>query len=658
MRCWALMRRSVLSQALFSAAVASVVSLGVWAQGAELGAQAVRTPGKPASMTASDVASFLDGILPLELERSDIAGVAVAVVKDGKLLFAGGYGYADVARKIPVIPEKTLFRPGSISKLFTWTAVMQLVEQGKLDLDRDIGDYLDFTIPSAFGKPITLRNIMTHTSGFEETLEELFIADARDMKPLGEYLKAHLPRRIFPPGTTPAYSNYAAALAGYIVERVSGEPYPDYIDAHIFKPLGMKLSTFRQPLPEALAPLMAGGYFLSSQPPKPFEIVQAVPAGGLSTTASDIARFMIAHLEDGRYGDARILRPETARLMHARAFVNLPPMNAMALGFYEESRNGHRIIGHGGDTLAFHSELALISDIGVGFFISLNSAGKGGVDLRAAVLQKLLDRYFPYSPPAIQPPPSTASDARSVSGWYITSRRADSTIMKLVGLVGELKVYPNPDGTISANLSRDLSGRPKRFQEIAPMLFRQVDGQDMVGFKKDESGRRVFVLDYPFMIFQQASWSQASGFAMSLLIASVLVLILTLLIWPAAALIRRHYGRPLQLGSREKWLRLAVRLVPALEVAFLAAWGATFMRAFTDIHLQSARLEPWLRFLQIIGWLGVVGTIAPLYNAVRSWMGKGRWIVARIGDTLIAIACLGYLWFVFSWNLLAFNLKY
>ncbi|HZI46615.1 MAG TPA: serine hydrolase domain-containing protein, partial [Pyrinomonadaceae bacterium] len=265
-------------------------------------------------MTASDVEAFLDGIVPLQLSRNDIAGATIAVVKDGKLLFAKGYGFADVKNKKPVSPQETLFRPGSISKLFTWTAIMQLYEQGKLDLDRDINDYLDFKIPEAFGKPITLKNVMTHTPGFEEQIKDLF--DTKPVTPnLGPYLKAHIPARIYPPGTVPAYSNYATAVAGYIVERVSGRPFEQYVAENILRPLKMTHSTFSQPLPQELAPLMSSGYRLGSDDSAgPFEIVNPFPAGSLSSTATDMAQFMMAHLQDGQLADARILKPETARL--------------------------------------------------------------------------------------------------------------------------------------------------------------------------------------------------------------------------------------------------------------------------------------------------------------------------------------------------------
>jgi len=343
-------------------------------------------------LTATDLEAFLDGLMPSQLEREDIAGAVVAVVKDGKVLFAKGYGFSDVEKHKAISPEETLFRPGSISKLFTWTSVMQLVEQGKLDLDRDVNEYLDYKIPPAFGKPITLRNIMTHTPGFEDTAKELFVADASKMRPLGEYLREHLPGRVFPPGVTPAYSNYATTVAGYIVQRTSGKPFEQYVADNVFSPLGMSHTTFVQPLPADLQPLMSSGYTRASQKAKPFEFVQAFPAGSVSTSAADMCKFITAHLQDGRLASAQILKPETAKLMHTRQFGADPRLNGMALGFYEESRNGHRIIGHGGDTVYFHSDLHLILDANTGFFVSYNSGGKGEASTRTILFDRFLDR--------------------------------------------------------------------------------------------------------------------------------------------------------------------------------------------------------------------------------------------------------------------------
>ena len=239
---------------------------------------------------------WLDGFLPYALRTADIPGAVVTVVKDGQILTARGFGYADREKRTPVDPERTLFRPGSVSKLVTWTAAMQLVEQGKLDLDRDVNTYLDFKIPEYDGKPVTLRQLMTHTAGFEEAVKDIIFTDPAHLLPLGDYLKRWTPKRVFEPGTTPAYSNWATALTGYLVERVSGESFDDYCDKHIFAPLGMTNSTMRQPLPAALAGQMASGYKPGQEAGK-FEIVGPAPAGSLSSTGTDMAKFMIAYLD-------------------------------------------------------------------------------------------------------------------------------------------------------------------------------------------------------------------------------------------------------------------------------------------------------------------------------------------------------------------------
>jgi CubicO group peptidase (beta-lactamase class C family)/fluoride ion exporter CrcB/FEX len=553
-----------------------------------------------------------------------------------------------------VTSDATLFRPGSISKLFTWTSIMQLVEQKKLDLDRDVNDYLDFKIPATYPQPITLRNIMTHTPGFEEAIKDLFVADAKDLKPLGDYVKAALPERVFPPGTIPAYSNYATAVAGYIIQRTSGEPYDDYIEHHILQPLGMTHTTFRQPLPEALRPLMSNGYQVASKPAKPFEFVQGWPAGSASVTATDMARFMIAHLQDGRYENVQILQPETARLMHSAQFVAVPPMNSMCLGFYEETRNGQRIIGHGGDTAWFHSDLHLMPGSNVGFFVSYNSPGKGQINPRGAVWEKFLDRYFPYQVPDALTPSTSADDMREVSGSYLNSRGSATTILSFVGAIGVAKVSVNSDGTISWG-ARDLAGQPKHFREIAPMVFREVNGQDRVAFKKDASGRWIMGMDYPFMVLLGAPWDETGPFNNVVIFGSLGILLLTVVLWPIGALVRWHYARPFH--PPHSRLRIVVRIVCLIDVAFALAW-IVMLSALNDPGKLNDSLDPLLRMVQIAGWLGVIGTIAALYDGWLALRESNRWWWGRLHTVAIALACFGFAWFLSHWHLLHFSLKY
>jgi CubicO group peptidase (beta-lactamase class C family) len=609
-------------------------------------------------LTADDLGAFLDGFMPQQIEHADIAGAVIAVVKDGKLIFAKGYGYSDVAKKAPVSPETTLFRPGSISKLFTWTSVMQQVELGKLDLDRDVNDYLDFKIPPAFGKPITLRNIMTHTTGFEETAKDLFVGSADDLRPNKEYLQVHMPVRIFPPGTTPAYSNYATTMAAYIVERVSGQNFNDYVEEHIFKPLNMTHATFRQPLPEALKPSMSNGYILGSGEPKPFEYVQVAPAGSLSASAVDMTHFMIAHLQNGRYGDAQILKPETAVQMHARQEGWPPSMNAMCLGFYEQWLDGHRSIGHGGDTVSFHSNLHLILDANAGFFVSYNSPGRAEIDPRGLLFEKFMERYFP-SPASNEPTLATAAqDAASVAGTYEVSRRFETNVLAVTTVLGETKVTVNPkDNTISMGF-KGLNQQPLHFREISPMIFREVDGHAKIAFVNDATGRRVAYIDYPFMVFQQVNNTFDKQTVNYVIIGfSLCVIALTLLLWPIGAMIRKHYGKPLALEPGAKRLRMLVRLVCFGVLVFVVGLLIFVSRTDNPSGL-SERGDLWLHLLQIVGVLAGLGSLIAIYNSVKSWGDSQQWLWNKIWNTFLALACVGFFWFIYHWHLLNFHLSY
>ncbi len=616
-----------------------------------------KTPSGVHELTAQDLEAFLDGIVPLQLERDDIAGATIAVVKDGKLLFAKGYGYADYEKKKPVSSEETLFRPGSVSKLFTWTAVMQLFEQGKLDLDRDVNAYLDFKIPDAFGQPITLKNLLTHTPGFEEQIKDLFTLGSESPN-LGAYLKTHIPRRIYPPGTVPAYSNYGTAVAGYIVERVSGRTFDEYVEENIFKPLGMVHSTFRQPLPSNLAPYMSNGYQVASDGPKPFEVVVPFPAGSLSSSGADMARFMMAHLQEGQLGDARILRSETARLMHSRLFALDQAANAMAYGFYEESRYGHRIIGHAGDTVYFHSDLHLIPDAGVGFFVSHNSAGQGQPLPRTTIWEMFLDRYFP-SKSAPEPALGSAKeDAKAVIGTYEFSRRSESSFLKAATLIGEFTVSLRDDGMIEVAQLTNANGKPKRWREVAPMTFLEESGRDKLIFKPDQHGRMQLILPYPFFVGQRVGLFANSRLLLPVIGISLLIMLLTLLLWPVAWFVRRHYGHKLELTPIERRLRLAVRIVFVLDLFFIAALAGLLVYASTHLEFLSDRGNTWFHLAQVIGILGAIGTLVVLYNAIRCWRNREKRIWGKLQATLFVLVCLGFLWFAFAGNLLRISSNY
>ena len=447
-------------------------------------------PSPAPELTKADFETFLDALIPSQLQNRNIAGGVVSVVKDGQVLFQKGYGYADFEAKKPVLPGETLFRPGSISKLFTATAVMQLVEQGKLDLDRDVNDYLDFAIPKTYPEPVTLRQLLTHTAGFEETLKNLFVAHESDMKSLRAYLVNQMPARILPPGKVPSYSNYGLTLAGYIVERVSGEKFERYIDNHILKPLRMTNSTFDQPLPPQLAPQMSKGYLTASKKPRDFEFVQAAPAGALTTTAADMTRFMLAFLEDGAVDGVSILKPETVRQMETRQFESHPMLNGLGITFIEYSTDPVRIIGHGGDTVYFHSDMVLVPDAHVGYFISYNSLGKNVGGGRGEVLRAFANRYLGSAgEPKVGVEPNTAkSDGRAVSGVYDGTRRGETTFLKILALLSQFSVSGDKDGVLTVEGNKNQRGELKKWKEVDPLVYSEIDSSEKIAFRRDASG--------------------------------------------------------------------------------------------------------------------------------------------------------------------------
>ncbi|MBI3675004.1 MAG: serine hydrolase [Proteobacteria bacterium] len=592
------------------------------------------------------------------MARADDAGTVVVVVKDGKILYARGFGVADVKTRGPVDPKTTLFRPGSISKLFTWTAVMQLVEAGKLDLDKDVNTYLDFKIPEAHGKPITLRNIMTHTPGFEETIKGLF---AHDRRPLAAVMKAWVPERIFPPGEVSAYSNYGASLAGYIVQRVSGEPFEQYVQHHIFQPLGMQHSTFEQPLPKALQADMSKGYDTASGKEIEFENVNMSPAGALSASGEDMAHFMIAHLNDGTYQGARILKPETAKLMHSDIYKPIAQLPAMGLGFYHEDRNGHVVVGHGGDTVAFHSDLHLILDENVGLFYSQNSQGKAGMGIRGALYARFMDRYFPFAQVAEEKTlKTTKDDAKALAGIYQISRRSESNFLRIADLLGQPTIKANDDGTISIDLLKDLAGNPKKWREVAPGTWREVNGErTLIATYKDGKVARIDSDDIPLiLVMSPVGFWDSSLWNVPLLIATFVMLALVVVFWPLKTVLRWRYASPFPLSGRGATIYRLARAVALIDLAFFASWGVFLAMAADRPQLLDAPNDTLLRIFQVVGLIGVLGTVVPLYQLGLSLPDGTRPWWTKISDILLALACLATVWFAFSLHLLSLTLNY
>src|SRR5215210_894820 len=497
----------------------------------------------------AEMEDFLDKELGKEMKKHHIAGAAVSVVKDGELFFAKGYGDADLENGIPVDPEQTDFRIGSLAKLFTWTAVMQLVEEGKLDLDEDINTYLDFRIPDTYPQPITLKQLLTHTAGFEDLYYERLAKDPDDLLPPREWLISHMPARVRPPGDVAAYSSYGAALAGYIVARESGEPYDHYIQEHILNPLGMVHTTAQSSMPPDIRAHTSVGYTYEDgafqvfpdtsdmgQPALEYSDMgqpALVPAGDMEASATDMARFMIAHLQDGRYSDAntaeaRILNKSTMQQMHSTLYTPDPRLLGTAYGFFDFSDNGQRTLGHVGYSPPMYSLLLLLPEQNLGVYVAYNSEGGGDLTNQHLGFQRaFFDHYYPApAVESIQPPADFAQRAGRFEGSYrITGGTPGTsyTTLEKVGVLFRFSTVEISDGGDGTLLFKN-PWAEWRFVEVKPLYFRQVDAPFHILFREDDQGRVTHMFtDYtPMFAFEKLRWYQTRGFNMALAAGCVL----------------------------------------------------------------------------------------------------------------------------------------
>ncbi|WP_332817417.1 serine hydrolase domain-containing protein [Sphingopyxis sp.] len=616
-------------------------------------------------LNTEDVDAWLDGYMPYALRSGDIAGAVVTVVKDGRVIAAKGYGYADVVQRRPVDPARTLFRPGSVSKLMTWTAVMQLVGAGKIDLDADVNKYLDFQIPPRGGRPVTMRQIMTHTAGFEETVKDLIAYNPKSAMPLGQYLKRWVPRRIFDPGTTPAYSNWATTVAGYVVERVSGETFENYVEKHIFIPLDMRTASFRQPLPAALVPLVATGYPRASAPAKGFEFVIPAPAGGLSASGLDMAKFMAAHLKGGK----GVLEPASAGMMHNSPLNRvdpmslIPPLNRMELGFFETGVNGRDVIGHLGDTENFHTSLYLFMKEGVGFYVSFNSAGRegGARVLRRQLLQDFADRYFPATDRDGQVDAVTAArHAKAMVGLWISSRRSESSFLGVLNLFGQTRISIDAKGGLVVDSLKGPGGAVRQWDEISPFVWRARYGSERLAAKVVDGQVVRWSSDgfSPFMMFDRVPASISSAWLLPAICFSLSVLVLTFLYWPATWFIRRRYASPLKVGGAALNAYRATRIMSLLVLIVASGWAWFIVSAFSDLDRLSSNSDWILWLLQIAGAIIFVGAVGIAgWNAWLTWRGGRRW-AARIWSILIFLSASVALYTAAEFGLLSMTVNY
>jgi len=612
-----------------------------------------------------ELEAFLDNLFAYQMEEYHIPGVAISIVKDGAVFFAKGYGYADLENNIPVDPEQTIFRVGSVGKNFTWTAVMQLVEQGKLDLDADVNTYLDFRISDTYLQPITLKHLMTHTSGIEDRWLGSLTADASELVSAREWLIANFPGRVRPPGEAAGYSNYNAMLAGYIVARVSGEPYEEYIQKHIFDPLGMTHSTVRPQIPKELRAFASKSYTYVDgtfqQFPDYLTQSAVLPSGFHQNSVTDMARFMIARLEGGAYNGAsikmRILEEDTAQEMLTTLYTPDPRLRGTAYGLFDLSDNGQWVLGHEGYAPVMASQMLLLPDQHLGVFVVYNSLEARDAGLTTQYIggfdRAFFDHY--YSAPVVAPiqaPADFSERAERFVGFYRESNSHSTTPEKAQYLFGALEVRNPGDGTLLIPMGE---GFELRFVEVEPLYFRQVNGSVSMVFREDDHGNITYMFtDFmPQYGFVKLDWYETPGFNMLLALVCVLVFLSML----PVSLVRFIRGRR-SVGDQNSISRnarmadrinLTISLLNLLFVAGIALWFRPMHPS--ELHSLSLIVESVMG----LGVLAAALTVGALGYTVLAWKERFWGVIFRAYYTLVTIASVAFVWFLRYWNWLAWR---
>lgn len=611
-----------------------------------------------ATFTKDDIAESVDGIMQEKVTEYNIPNAAISIVYLGDSILEKGYGHANISAGTSVHPETTVFRVGSISKLFTATALMQLAEQGKLSLDEDINEYLDFQIPTyAHSQPITLRHLMTHTPGFEDNPESIYRINSDELLPLEEYVREYMPERIFPAGEILAYSNYGMVLAGYIVEQVSGMSFQAYMDENIFTPLQMDHSTFEQPLRDELAPQITTPYryvagdFVEGT----FEFLPS-PAGAMSTSASDMATFMTVFLDKEQSNSRHILDEDTIEQMFEQQFTQHSKLNGMGLGFIEGNFNGQHTLFHGGSTMLYNSAFYLLPDADIGIFIVYSG---GNHYLHNEVFQQFLDEFYPEEVVTeLESSPGAKDRADQYTGEYHQNRKNVTSSEKALRLtMGIISVQAGSDGRLHITHA----GETNKFFEVEPGMYESTRSErtpDAYGnfkrvvFDLDADNHMMLMADGP-MTYAKAPWYASSTFTFGVIILILLSIIGTLFSWTFTALIRVLRQSE---GPHNRWMKAAklsaiVHGVLVLSIFLIVIINGDLHPVYQLPKIAYSSPQKWQNLMEYVFYLPVITCVALLFFSVIIWK-KGIWrFFCRIHYSLYTLVAFILIWLFYYWNI-------
>jgi len=592
------------------------------------------------ALTPQAVEAFMNGFASYAMKSYDVPGFEFVMVKDGKVFFSKGYGFADIEKQMSFDPDQTIVRGGSIIKTITALAVMQLVEQGKLDLDADVNQYLThFQIPNTYDEPITTRELLHYTAGLDTRFISIRVESADAILPLSDYLAQHLTERVRPPGEIRSYNDFEIALAGLLVEEISGIPYDQYVQENIFKPLDMDSTSIY--LPNEDEGRVALGYRADGQPYSlNYYYINDAAGAGFNTTASDLARYMIMHLENGKYGDAQLLSEESAKELRTTRFQHDPHLPGIAYTFDEMYWGGLRVLAKSGGAPGFQNRMLLIPDLGVGIYFVQNRDYYARFS--SELEREFQQRFFPSSntqPLQKEIPVSDLHELDRYAGYYVEMiDYSERSLEKVRSLMDQKQVIVDEQGRLKLDGST--------LQRIDDHLFQGSNTGNYVAFRENDQGKITHLFYYRTAL-KRVPWQETFPVQIKLLGFALVTFLTALIGWLVAGLKRqgKFYGvsGPLSL----------------LYVGFLIGLGLLLAPVFAGAD------PPWafsfappneLFLLLALPLVGAALTLVLAWQVFRSWKEKrGGWFV-RIHNTLILLASFAFLFFLNTWNLLGYRL--
>ncbi|WP_075936184.1 serine hydrolase [Halosegnis longus] len=607
----------------------------------------------PQSGPQPELETRVDELVAASLEEYDVPGATVAVVSGRGAPLTKGYGRANRERDTPV-DSTTTFRVGSVSKPVVATALMNRVERGELDPTTPVSVYLDAPIRGHPGKPPTLEQLITHRGGFESTNRGLWIPESAPLKSLAAYLREEPHHQVREPGTVGSYSNFGYALAGQLLAATSDKAFAGAIADELLQPAGMTRSSFRQPLPDAIAEAHATSYGSSgSYAQASFPRVGLRPAGSLSTTAEDMARFLQLHLRDGILDGEQVLEPGTVAAMHEQWATHDERLDGMAFGFIEDEHGDTRTLWHNGATLSFYSELVIVPEHDFGVFVAFNtdSARNAATD----IIDGLLDWALPEQTESTRTPDGTPTRAEELTGTYRSLQQSHTWHDALTSTLNAptVEIHVADDGA----LVTDAGGTTSRWIEIAPLVFERTDGSRRLAF-----GERDGDIEYLYRGGSPTAFARIRTLDRLWLhglfvLATVIGMLSTSLRWSETTLyqlLRDGDGAV----SRRLYTALDDRTTRARLVARTAVTLLTGGLTLAFVHLSVNPLAvlsapPFSFRVLFVGTVaGLVGTLASVGYAVDE-LRHDRWERGeRVYYGLTTAALAGFCLFLWRWNLL------